>query len=198
VLAKLTARYPGLELEVIASNTAQDLRTREADLAIRNFQPKEPELVARSLGDRVAYLYASRKYLRTLGPRPTNQRLERATFIGFDHSDTFRKGLEAALGLSLAQASFPLLSASQHVQWALVKEGAGIGIMLSEVGDAEPSVRRVLRELPGIPIPMWLVSHQDVRTSRRLRVVADLLADALRSRSAAAPRRPGALDRLPG
>jgi DNA-binding transcriptional LysR family regulator len=188
VLAKLHASYPGLELEVIASNTAQDLRTREADLAVRNFQPTEPELVARKLGDRVAYLYASKKYLRTLGARITRATLARATFIGFDHSDTFRKGLEAALGLSLEKARFPFLSASQHVQWALVRAGAGVGIMLSEVGDADPSVGRVMRELPGIPIPMWLVSHQDVRTSRRLRVVADLLAEALGASSSAARR----------
>lgn len=178
LVAKLRALYPGLELEIVASNTAQDLRTREADVAVRNFRPTEPELVARHLRDREAHLYASPRYLRGLG-RVTRESLSRATFIGFDHADTFRLGLNAALGLTLEPARFPLLSASQHVQWALVREGAGIGIMMSEVGDAEPSVRRVSKELPGIPIPMWLVTHRDVSTSRRVRVVADFLAAAL-------------------
>lgn len=180
LVAKLRARHPGLELEVVASNAAQDLRTREADLAVRNFQPTEPDLIARTLGERVAYLYASTKYLRTLGPRVTRATLARATFIGFDHADTLRQGLNAALGLSLEPGNFPLLSASQHVQWALVREGAGIGLMMSEVGDAEPSVQRVMKELPGLPVPMWLVTHRDVKTSRRVRVVADLLAEGLR------------------
>ena len=65
------------------------------------------------------------------------------------------------------------------MQWALVRESAGIGIMMAEVGDAEPSVQRVRPELPPIPIPMWLVTHRDVRTSRRVRVVADFLAEGL-------------------
>ena len=36
-----------------------------------------------------------------------------------------------------------------------------------------------MKELPGVPIPMWLVTHRDVKTSRRVRVVADFLAKAL-------------------
>lgn len=175
----LRALHPGIEVEIVASNAPQDLRRREADVAIRNFRPSEPELVARKLRDAEAHLYATPAYLRTLGPRVTRDALARATFIGFDHTDTFRKGLGAALGLTLGPERFPLLSQSQHVQWALVRLGAGIGIMMAEVGDAEAGVRRVSADLPAIPIPMWLVTHRDVRTSRRVRVVADFLAEAL-------------------
>jgi DNA-binding transcriptional LysR family regulator len=183
LLAKLHKRYPGLELEVVASNTAQDLRAREADVALRNFQPTEPDLIARKLGERVAYLYATPAYLRTLKPPLSRESLARATFIGFDETDTFRLGLNAAMGLTLTPENFSLRSSNQHVQWGLVRQGAGIGIMLSDVGDAEPTVRRALRALPGIPIPMWLVTHRDVKTSRRVRVVADFLAQALRAES---------------
>lgn len=179
LVATLHRRYPRLALEVIASNTAQDLGAREADIALRNFQPTGPDLVARRLRDRVAYLYASPAYLRTFRPRVTRRALARATFIGFGREDTFRSGLNAAMGLQLRPEQFPLVSASQHVQWALVREGAGIGIMMSEVGERDPSVRRVLDDLPGLPIPMWLVTHRDVKTSRRVRVVADHLAEAL-------------------
>jgi len=178
LVAKLRARHPGIEIEIVASNAPQDLRRHEADIAIRNFRPSEPDLIARKIRDSEAYLYAAPKYLRKLGTRLTRDVLSRATFIGFDHTDTFRKGL-AALGLSLTPESFPLISQSQHVQWALVREGAGIGIMIAEVGDAEPGVRRALKDLPPITFPMWLVTHRDVRTSRRVRVVADFLAEGL-------------------
>ncbi len=178
LVARLRARHPGIEVEIVASNAPQDLRRREADIAIRNFRPQEPDLIARKLRDSEAYLYASPAYLRTLGPRLSRAALSRATFIGFDHTDTFRKGL-IALGLSLTAESFPLISQSQHVQWALVREGAGIGIMMAEVGDAEPGVRRALEDLPPFPVPMWLVTHRDVRTSRRVRVVADFLVEGL-------------------
>jgi DNA-binding transcriptional LysR family regulator len=180
LVAQLRARHPGVEIEIVASNAPQDLRRREADIAIRNFRPSEPDLIARKIRDSEAYLYAAPKYLRKLGRRVTREALARATFIGFDHTDTFRKGLAARIGLSLTPESFPLVSQSQHVQWALVREGAGIGIMMAEVGDAEPGVCRALKDLPPITIPMWLVTHRDVRTSRRVRVVADFLAEQLR------------------
>lgn len=178
LVARLRAQHPGIEVEILASNAPQDLRRREADLAIRNFRPSEPDLVARKIRDAEAHFYATPGYLRALGARPTLADLSRATFIGFDRSDAFRRGL-AAMGLSLGADRFPLLSQSQHVQWALVREGAGIGAMLADVGDADPAVRRAHPDLPAIPVPMWLVTHRDVHTSRRLRVVADLLAEGL-------------------
>lgn len=177
----IRAQHPGVELEILASNAPQDLARRDADVAIRNFRPTEPELVARKIGERAAAFYAAPKYLRRLGRKPTPAALGDATFLGFDRGDAFRRGL-AAIGLALGPERFPIVSASQHVQWALACEGAGIAIMLTDVGDAEPRVRRVLAELPTIPIPLWLVTHRDVHTSRRVRVVADLLARALGGR----------------
>ena len=92
-----------------------------------------------------------------------------------------------ALGLALTPASFPWVSANQHVQWGLVTEGVGVGIMLASIGDADPRVRRALPELPPIPVPTWLTSHREVRTSRRVRVVYDLLAEGLREMAPTLP-----------
>ena len=186
IVAKLRARHPGIEVEIVASNAPQDLRRREADIAIRSFRPTEPDLIARKLRDSEAHLYAAPAYLRTLGKPITRETLYGATFIGFDQADVFRTGLNAQLGLSLTAKNFPLVSQSQHVQWALVREGAGIGIMTAEWGDADPAVRRVLRSLPPITIPMYLVTHRDVHTSRRVRTAADLFAQEL-----GAPREKG-------
>lgn len=177
LVPKLRALVPGLEVELIASNEAQDLRRREADIALRGFRPSEPELIARRVRDSHACLYASTAWLRAFG-KVTKRSLSGATFVGFDRSDTLRRGL-AALGLELTADNFPILTRSQHTQWALVKAGAGIGIMTTEVGDREPGVQRVLKELPPITIPMWLVTHREVHTSRRVRVVADFLFSAL-------------------
>jgi hypothetical protein len=37
----------------------------------------------------------------------------------------------------------------------------------------------VLKALPPITLPLWLVMHREVRSSRRVRVVADFLVGAL-------------------
>lgn len=188
LVVELRKRHPEIDVEIVASNAPQDLQRREADIAIRNFRPAEPELIARKVRDSEAHLYATPAYLKRLGTRLARESLARATFIGFDDSGAFRKGLEAMLGVSLSARGVPLVSQSQHVQWALVRQGAGIGIMLAEVGDAEPTVRRVLSSLPPIPVPMWLVTHREVHTSRRVRVVADVLAEGLARTTRRAPR----------
>jgi DNA-binding transcriptional LysR family regulator len=51
--------------------------------------------------------------------------------------------------------------------------------MMEEVGDVEPRVKRVLPDLPPLPVPIWLVCHRELHTSRRIRLVFDLIADEL-------------------
>ena len=45
VIEALRRKAPELTLEVIASNSLQDLRRREADIAVRHVRPSEDELV---------------------------------------------------------------------------------------------------------------------------------------------------------
>ena len=66
--------------------------------------------------------------------------------------------------------------ATRHiVQWEFVKQGAGIGVITEAVGEAEPRVRRVLPKLAPIVFPMWLATHRELNTSKRLRTVFDFL-----------------------
>jgi len=83
-------------------------------------------------------------------------------------------------GLNLSRKNFPLLTESYIAHWELVKQGLGIGIMPEEVGDAEPKVKRVLRNFPPIEFPIWLTTHRELRTSQRVRIVFDLLAEELK------------------
>ena len=52
-------------------------------------------------------------------------------------------------------------------------------MMMEDVGARDPGVVRVLPKLPSIPVPIWLVCHRELRTSRRLRLVFDALAEGL-------------------
>ncbi|WP_343080973.1 LysR family transcriptional regulator [Ostreiculturibacter nitratireducens] len=178
IVAKLRAQAPGIVVEVIASNATQDLRRREADIAVRSFRPTQPGLIARKLRDVKARLYASDAYLERLGEPKGPEDLSRAEFIGFDTTDALIRALNG-LGLELGPENFPILSENHLVQWEMVKGGLGIGVMPEEIGEAEPSVRQVLAALRPIVVPMWLVSHRELATSRRVRLVFDLLAEAL-------------------
>lgn len=177
ILAGIRAEHPGIRIEILATNQTSDLGRREADIAVRSFRPTEPDLVARKIRDDEGYLYATPDYLASIGNPTTREELSRAEFVAFDETDVFMKGLNA-MGLMVGPESFPWVCANQQVQWALITQGSGVGVMMAEIGDADPRVVRALDDLV-FPVPMWLTSHREVRTSRRVRVVFDLLAEAL-------------------
>ena len=178
ILKRLRKDHPGIELEVVASNKARDLRRREADIAVRNFRPKEPDLIAQKIRDARAHLYAAPAYLRRLGRLRSAKDLSRAELFAFDRTNVMIDGLRA-LGVELTHHHFPIVTENHLVQWELCKQGAGICFMMEEIGDAERRVRRVLPGLPPLPIPVWLVCHRELRTSRRIRLVFDRIAEEL-------------------
>jgi DNA-binding transcriptional LysR family regulator len=178
IIAKLRRMEPGIHIEIVASSKASDLRRREADIAIRNFPPTEPDLIAKKIRDVPARLYATPSYLERIGNPRLPYELRHADFISIDSSGMFLKGLNA-LGLSLTERNFPILTENYLVMWEMVKHGLGIGILDGNIGDAEPLVRRALPEFEPLIFPIWLVAHRELNTSRRVRVVFDLLAEEL-------------------
>lgn len=178
-LKRLREVAPGIEVEVVASNDVRDLRRREADIAIRHGRPEQPDLIAKLLRETSIHLYASSDYLDQHG-RPTSPSdLSEAVFIGFDQSDRLLTRLNE-IGLTLTKNNFKLISESGAVAWELVKQGLGIGLMVKEVGDRTAGVECVLPDLDPIMVPIWLVTHRELHTSRRIRLVFDLLAASLK------------------
>jgi DNA-binding transcriptional LysR family regulator len=178
IIGRLRRAHPGIEIEIVASNKARDLRRREADIAVRNFTPTHPDLVAKKVAESHARLYATPAYLERIGNPTTPAELAGAEFFGFDRTDLMIDGLRH-LGLHLTSKNFPIVTENHLVQWEMAKQGIGICIVMDEVGDAEPRVRRVLPDMSPMPVPVWLVAHRELRTSRRIRVVFDLLAEEL-------------------
>lgn len=178
VVERVRREHPGIELELVASNAVQDLRRREADIAVRNARPKDPELVGRKVRDAAGRMYASRRYVERVGPLEAPEDIARAEVFGFDHTDVMLDWLRA-LGLPVTRSSFPVVTANHLVQWELARRGHGICVMMEDVGDADPEMCRVFPSLPAMPVPIWVVSHRELHTSRRMRVVFDLLGEVL-------------------
>lgn len=178
IVASILEEYPGLRIEIIATNQTSDLRRREADIAIRNYQPKDPELVVRKARDATAFLWATPAYLETLGHPKTPQDLRNAKFVGFDFDGLLMEILNRH-GMGLRESNFALASANQLVQWEMVKNGLGIGVMMERVGQEEEAVVPVLNESVFFDFPIWLTAHREVRSSQRIRVVFDAIFNSL-------------------
>jgi len=178
IVRKIRDQAPGITLDIVTSNEVQDLTRREADISIRHARPTQPDLIAKLIGDSAAHLYASEDYLRKLGPVDQLQDLERADFIGFDRNEELIDEM-ARHGLRLTPANFTINSRAGTVMRELVANGLGIGFLTRDIEQLEPRVRPVLPDKIILPVPVWLVTHRELHTSKRIRIVYDILAEEL-------------------
>lgn len=178
IVEKLRRIEPGIDVELIASNSSSDLKRREADIAVRAYRPVQPDLIAKKVSDASARLYASADYLKRIGNPQLQADFGNADFIGIGRTDLLIAALNA-LGFNLTQRNFPVITDNHIVHWELVKHGVGIGVMPDELGDIEPMVQRALPDLEPLTAELWLAAHREVRTSRRIRRVFDFLAAEL-------------------
>ncbi|MCA9636433.1 MAG: LysR family transcriptional regulator [Myxococcales bacterium] len=179
IIARLRADEPGIRIEIVATNETSDLRRREADIAIRNVRPQHPDLIARKIRDMAGNLYAASVYLDRIGRPTTPAGFSDADFVGFDLDGGPMIAALGHVGFSLQSRNFTSACQNQLVQWELVRAGLGIGVNSELIGDAEPGVERILPAMPSIPFPLWLVSHRELHTSRRVRFVFERLAAEL-------------------
>ncbi|WP_373236255.1 LysR family transcriptional regulator, partial [Cohaesibacter celericrescens] len=143
IATRLRQLHPGVNLEIVATNAESDLRRREADIAIRNYRPTQPNLIAKKVAVLKGRMFATPAYLHSLGNPQTPKGLNQADFIGFNRSNELIEVMKR-FGLTLTQDNFPIISENHLVQWEHVKQGLGIGIMSQDIGNREPLVEMLL------------------------------------------------------
>lgn len=178
IVERIRVDAPQIVLEIVASNALSDLRRREADIAIRHVRPEQPDLIGRLVRETTASLYASPDWVTRHGLPEAPADLADACFVGFDADGRFVEHL-VSVGLPVSAENFRLISENSLVVWELVKRGLGLTFMLREVAEQTPGMIRLLPELDVTSIPYWLVTHRELRTSRRIRIVYDILAEEL-------------------
>jgi DNA-binding transcriptional LysR family regulator len=98
--------------------------------------------------------------------------------IGGDRNDETLKGFAAA-GSPVTREHFAFRTDDLIVAWEAVRAGLGIGFVSEHLIRTDPAVIPLLPKLKIQPLPVWLVVHKEVRTSKRIRAVYDFLAEAL-------------------
>lgn len=179
IIERLRRQASGLTVDLIAKNSAADLRRREADIAMRNFRPDQPELIARKIKDVTARLYVSERYLKRFGKPLTTETLGDADFISLWSPETYLASL-VQVGLDIDRSNITVLTDSHLVHWEMLKAGAGIGMVPEFLGDRTPGIVRALEgAYAPFTFPIWLTTHRELNTSRRVRMVFDFLAEEL-------------------
>lgn len=178
LLAPFHTLHPAIVMEVAVSNQQENLLRRDADLAVRMARPTQEALVARRIGDVPIGLYAHRSYAerRRLPAHPAE--IFDHELIGVDR-DAARLGGLTVAGRALTPDLFAYRSDSDLAQLAALRAGFGIGVCQVAIARRSPDLVPVLPGDVAFGLEMWLVMHEDLRTSRRIRLLFDHLSGAL-------------------
>ena len=178
IFAAIRMQEPDIQLELVPSDTTENLLFREVDIAIRMYRPTQLDVITRHVGDMAIGLYAAKTYLARKGPMTTTEDINDHDFIGFDKSDLVIRFFRE-LGVEVDRNFFPVRTDSQTTYWEMVRMGCGIGAAQRVIGDADPLVERLEVDLPLPPLPIWLTAPEVLKTNPRIRRIYDLLATAL-------------------
>lgn len=177
ILAAFHERHPGIAVELVLSNRTEDLLRREADIAVRMVRPTQGALLAKRVGSVALGLFAHRSYLQKHGEPRTLQDAGQ-TAIGFDRDLQAQRAFES-VDLPLRREFFSFRSDSDLAQLAAIRAGYGIGGVQYGIARRDPNLVPVLTDAFAFDLEVWVVMHEDLKASRRMRLMFDHLVDGL-------------------
>ena len=178
MLAAFHAEHPGIAIELALTNRTQDLARRDADIAVRMVRPTQSGLVARRIGSSRISLFAHRDYLARFGEPRSLADLASHCVIGFDRDNSAFRGLGGYAG-TLTRESFGLRCDSDLGQLAALRAGVGIGGCQDNIARRTPELVAVMPSAFHYALEVWLVMHEDLKSTRRVRLLFDHLAMGL-------------------
>ena len=179
MLARLAQRQPQIQVELVPGDTLSNLLEREADIAVRMLRPTQGTLITRHIADWPLGFFARPELLAAHGGAPTLSTLQQHRWVGFDQSPLLIDGFRAA-GYAVDRRFFAFRSDHHLLNLAAVRAGLGIGVLMVPLARRLPGLVAVLPDLALPVLPVWLTAHRELRASRRLKVVFNFLAEALR------------------
>lgn len=176
ILAQLRTDHPEITLDLVPSDTSENLLFHEADIALRMYRPTQLEMITKHIGDLPIGLFAAQTYLDRKGTPEMPEDMAAHDWLGYDRDDRIIRGM-AAMEIKITRDFFAFRCDDQVIYWQHLVAGAGIGVGQIAVARNFPDVCQVLPELPLPALPVWLTAHESLRhTPRVARVWAALEA----------------------
>ncbi|ABD53044.1 LysR family transcriptional regulator [Jannaschia sp. CCS1] len=178
ILADIREAHPNIALDIVASDTTENLLFHEADIALRMYRPTQLDMIAKHLGDLPLGLYASETYIARHGTPHSADDLKHHQMVGYDRSDLILRGMRE-MGMEVTRAFFTTCTDDQVAYWNFVAAGCGIGIGQTLVAERTPGMRRILPDLRLPVLPVWLTAHPGLRHQPRVHAVWTALDTAI-------------------
>ena len=179
ILKDLHEAHPGLVIELDTADVPRDLAAGEADVAFRGGQPaSDAGLVGRRIGTDSWTLYCSRDYAAAHARPRSAADLRQHPIIG-GGGDKIWPRYRAWLRRHRLEEAVTMQPSSSMGLLAAVRAGAGLAVLPSFVADRDPELVRCLDPIAGEEFELWLLTHERLRHTPRVRAVMDFLGAAL-------------------
>jgi DNA-binding transcriptional LysR family regulator len=178
LIDKFNERYPALRVEFVMSDRNLDLAKGQADIAIRGVAPTDDTLIGRKIADSSWAVYASKSYVERYGGIKRPEDIDGHAIVLFDGK--MRDHRSARWLRSVApNARITARANNLPAMLSAVKSGAGLAAMPVIVGEKDEALVRVLGPVQDIATPFFLLMHEDMKRTPRVRAFFDFMIDEM-------------------
>lgn len=176
LFAEFHAAHPRIQLVLSIDNRMFDLSRREADVALRVQRPVDPALFGRRL-TAIGWAFYGPKGVAPLRRAGRSFNFARHAVIGWD--EPARIVASDWVGRHVPIERIALRSNSLVNQLMAVRAGVGIALLPCYLADPEHEVQRISGVLPDLVSELWIVTHQDLKHTARIRAFLGVIGDAI-------------------
>jgi DNA-binding transcriptional LysR family regulator len=123
-------------------------------------------------------LYAHETYIAAFGMPASVAALADHCVIGFDQDSHSFRAVGAAAA-RLGREAFGFRCDSDQAQLAALRAGLGIGGCQTRIAMRDPALIGILPDTMAFELEIWLAMHEDLKSTRRIRLLFDHLSSAL-------------------
>jgi molybdate transport repressor ModE-like protein len=171
-VTQLLDDYPDLDIEISSTPSLTDIMRLDSDIALRLVALPPEDLVGR----RVARIPAAVYGAANSGLTQENVRLETARWVRW-RAPWNQNQLDTWVADNYPDSRTGAWVDSNFALENMVAGGAGIGILAPLSADKREDLLRLGPDIDELTLDLWLLIHPDLRGVRRVKVVADALAE---------------------
>lgn len=179
ILTDFREAWPGVDIELLASNRLENLLYRDVDIAVRMARPTQEALLARKVGVIKVGFFAHRSYLQKHGEPRSFEDLRSHAIVGYDRVRPLAVALDK-LDFEVTSDLFALRTDSEPTQHAMLRAGYGIGACQRQLGLRDPNLVAIMEDQFAFDLEVWVVMHEDLKADRRMRLLFDHLVAGLK------------------
>lgn len=175
-MREFTELYPDIAVTILADDAELDIIMREADVAIRSFPARHPDLIQKSLAKLNNSLYASNDYIQQYGTPKKAQDLHKHRLISYGETQLpFAEANWAVNQLKGKQHPNLFHINSLHGMLKAAEGGLGIAGLPDYMVKNRPHLTRLRTSLKGPVTEIFYIYSMEMRNSKRVSVFKEFV-----------------------